>query len=59
MRSIGPSVTNSLFSLSIEKGYLGGHLIYYVLLVLAMVSIYIGSFLPKRLPLDKLNLYTK
>jgi len=53
MRGIGPSVANSLFSLSIEKGYLGGNLVYYVLLLLGMISIYIGSLLPKRLLLDK------
>jgi hypothetical protein len=42
MRGIGPSIINSLFSLSIEKGYFGGYLVYYVLLLLAIVSIYVG-----------------
>lgn len=48
MRGIGPCI-NALFSLSIEQGYLGGYLVYYILLLSAMVSIYIGSLLPKGL----------
>ncbi|KAF9468193.1 member of major facilitator superfamily multidrug-resistance, DHA1 sub-family [Collybia nuda] len=49
MRAIGPAVANSLFSLSIEKNYLNGYLVYYVLLAVVCVSVFIGSLLPQRL----------
>ena len=46
MRTIGPAMVNSLFSLSIEKGYLGGHLVYYVLVVLSGAALAFSSMLP-------------
>jgi len=46
MRTIGPASANSLFSLSIEKGYLGGHLVYYVLVVITGVALALSSMLP-------------
>jgi len=46
MRTIGPASVNSLFSLSIEKGYLGGHLVYYVLVAITGVALALGSMLP-------------
>ncbi|KAF4613471.1 hypothetical protein D9613_008004 [Agrocybe pediades] len=49
MRAIGPAVASSLFSLSIEKGILGGHLVYYVLTTFVGIALYIASFLPHRL----------
>ncbi|KAG6872736.1 hypothetical protein C0995_007057 [Termitomyces sp. Mi166 len=39
MRAIGPAATNSLFSLSIEKNYLSGHLVYYVLIAVALMAL--------------------
>ena len=46
MRTIGPASVNSLFSLSIEKGYLGGHLVYYVLVAITGVALALSSMLP-------------
>ncbi|EPQ54003.1 MFS multidrug-resistance DHA1 sub-family [Gloeophyllum trabeum ATCC 11539] len=50
MRAIGPAGANSLFALSIDpaRHYLGGHLVYYVLEVLAFVSICVALLLPKQ-----------
>jgi len=50
MRAIGPAGANSLFSLSIDQKhhYMGGHLVYYVLEVLAFVSIVVAAFLPRQ-----------
>lgn len=48
MRAIGPAAANSLFSLSIENNYLGGSLVYAVLICVACVSIAVGSMLPAR-----------
>ncbi|KAF9554755.1 major facilitator superfamily multidrug-resistance, DHA1 sub-family, partial [Agrocybe pediades] len=49
MRAVGPALANSLFSLSVEKKLLGGHLVYYVLIGVAGVALYIVSFLPRRM----------
>lgn len=48
MRAVGPALASSLFSLSIEKNYLGGHMVYYVLLILVSASIFVASFLPQE-----------
>ncbi|KAF8886047.1 major facilitator superfamily domain-containing protein [Gymnopilus junonius] len=48
MRAVGPAAATSLFSLSIEKGCLGGHLVYYLLMTLVGVALYISSWLPRR-----------
>ena len=53
MRAIGPAMANSLFSLSMEKGYCGGYLVYYVLLFLVSVSLYVGSLLPRHIHTDR------
>ena len=47
MRAIGPAAANSLFSFSIEKGYCGGYLVYYILMLVVLVSLYVGSLLPQ------------
>ncbi|KAF5309478.1 hypothetical protein D9619_012411 [Psilocybe cf. subviscida] len=44
IRAIGLVVANSLFSISIDKGYLGGQLVYLVLLSVAAMSIFIGHW---------------
>jgi len=46
MRALGPAMANSLFSLSIDKGYLGGYLVYFVLFLVVLVSLYVGWLLP-------------
>jgi hypothetical protein len=52
MRAIGPAAANSLFSLSIEKGYLGGYLVYCVLVVITAVALAFGSMLPRQMWTD-------
>ncbi|KAF9269399.1 member of major facilitator multidrug-resistance DHA1 sub-family [Marasmius fiardii PR-910] len=47
-RAIGPGVANSLFSVSMEKGYLGGYMVYYVLVCLCGLALLCASFLPSR-----------
>jgi hypothetical protein len=49
MRAIGPAAANSLFSLSIEKDYLGGWLVYYALMGLVGVSMIVASMLPRQI----------
>jgi len=52
MRAIGPAAANSLFSLSIEKGYLGGYLVYYVLVVMSGAALAFSSMLPRQIWTD-------
>jgi len=49
MRAIGPAMANSLFSFSIEKGFLGGHLVYYLLLILVCIALGVASLLPRHI----------
>ena len=49
MRAIGPAAANSLFSLSIEKGYLGGYLVYYVLVFISSGALALGLMLPRQI----------
>ncbi|KAF9468194.1 member of major facilitator superfamily multidrug-resistance, DHA1 sub-family [Collybia nuda] len=49
MRAIGPAAANSLFSLSIEKHYLGGYMVYYVLVGVVCAAVFVGSLLPRHL----------
>ena len=46
---MGPAAANSLFSLSIEKGYLRGQLVYYVLVVITCAAIALGAQLPQQI----------
>jgi len=46
MRAFGPAAASSLFSLSIEKNYLGGFLVYFLIMVMAVVSIMVACMLP-------------
>ena len=46
MRAIGPALINSLYSLSMKKGYLGGYLVYYILMLIGMICLHIGWLLP-------------
>ena len=47
MRAIGPAAANSLFSLSIEKGYLRGQLVYYVLVAISGADLALATRLPR------------
>ncbi|KAJ8496655.1 hypothetical protein ONZ45_g12369 [Pleurotus djamor] len=49
MRSIAPSFSTSLFSLSLQRNLAGGLLVYYVLLSLVVCGIYAALQLPKRM----------
>ena len=51
-RAIGPAEPNSLLSLSIEKGYLRGQLVYYVLVVISGVTLALGTMLPQQIWTD-------
>ncbi|KAJ7236260.1 major facilitator superfamily multidrug-resistance, DHA1 sub-family [Mycena haematopus] len=48
MRAIGPAAANSLFSLSMEKGYMHGYMYIYVLLIVTCVTLWVASLLPRR-----------
>ncbi|KAJ7595444.1 member of major facilitator superfamily multidrug-resistance, DHA1 sub-family [Mycena floridula] len=50
-RAIGPTMTNSLFSVSISHRYMGGWMVYYALLLVVAASLGAAYFLPKRLRL--------
>ncbi len=45
-RAIGPAGANSLFSLSLKQSFLGGYMVYYVLLATVCASLVVASFLP-------------
>jgi len=47
-RAIGPAIANSLYSISLAKGYMGGFMVYYVLMVIVFLSIWVGTFLPAK-----------
>ncbi|PFH51086.1 hypothetical protein AMATHDRAFT_75169 [Amanita thiersii Skay4041] len=47
MRAIGPAAANSLYSLSIDQGYLGGNLVYYILMGVVVVALYFSTLLPR------------
>ncbi|KAL0577973.1 hypothetical protein V5O48_004009 [Marasmius crinis-equi] len=47
-RAIGPAAANSLFSLSMKNGYLGGYLVYYILLGIAGMALMAASLLPRK-----------
>ncbi|KIK52652.1 hypothetical protein GYMLUDRAFT_1028530 [Collybiopsis luxurians FD-317 M1] len=47
-RAIGPAASNSLFSLSLRYHYLGGFMVYYVLLFIAVLSLVAASMLPRQ-----------
>ena len=47
-RAIGPIAVNSLYSISLAKGYMGGFMVYHVLMVIVFFSISIGTLLPTK-----------
>ncbi|KAF7336112.1 Major facilitator superfamily multidrug-resistance DHA1 sub-family [Mycena venus] len=48
MRAVGPALANSLFSLSMEKGYLHGYMVYCVLIGITCVALWVGAQLPTQ-----------
>ncbi|KAL0948631.1 hypothetical protein HGRIS_010438 [Hohenbuehelia grisea] len=48
MRAIGPAAANSLFSLSIDKQYLGGRLVYYILITMVGGATFVATLLPRH-----------
>jgi hypothetical protein len=57
MGTVGPAAANSLFSISLNNKYLGGYLVYYVLVALVCVAMMVASFLPQRLPGHSISLH--
>ena len=49
MRTVGPGLANSLFSLSIERQLLGGWLVYYVLIGIVGTAVCVAMQLPKQM----------
>ncbi|OCH95432.1 MFS general substrate transporter [Obba rivulosa] len=54
MRTVGPSIANSLFSLSIDQQhhYLDGNLVYWALGGLTFVALWVGTLLPAKVWVD-------
>ncbi|KAF9048748.1 major facilitator superfamily multidrug-resistance, DHA1 sub-family [Panaeolus papilionaceus] len=48
MRSIAPTFASSLYAISLQKGYLGGNMVYYVLLGMALVGLRLSFLIPKK-----------
>ncbi|KAH7924289.1 MFS multidrug-resistance DHA1 sub-family [Leucogyrophana mollusca] len=48
MRAIGPAAANSAYSISIEKQYLGGNLVYCVMTGMVLIAIGVGIMLPRH-----------
>jgi len=48
MRTFGPAIANSLFSISVERHSLNGWLVYWVLLAVTIASIAFSTTLPKN-----------
>jgi len=53
LRAVAPAVSNSLFSLSIDKGYLGGYLVYFVFVCSSVMALCAASFLPRDQVVNK------
>lgn len=47
MRSIAPTFASSLFSISLQRGFAGGNMVYYILLAMTFVSTRFSHMLPK------------
>ncbi|KAF5327029.1 hypothetical protein D9619_004781 [Psilocybe cf. subviscida] len=48
MRSLAPTFASSLFSISLQKGYAGGNMVYYVYLAVVLVGIHCATFMPAK-----------
>lgn len=49
MRAVGPAAANSAFSISIEKQYLGGNLVYFVMVGMVCMAMGVGILLPRTM----------
>ncbi|KAG2116925.1 major facilitator superfamily domain-containing protein [Suillus cothurnatus] len=49
MRAVGPAAANSAFSISIERQYLGGNLVYCVMAGMVCMAIGVGVLLPRMM----------
>ncbi|KAI6149248.1 major facilitator superfamily domain-containing protein [Pisolithus tinctorius] len=47
-RALGPASANSAFSLSIQRHVMGGYFVYWMMIVMASITLGIGFFLPKK-----------
>lgn len=54
MRAVGPAAANSAFSISIEKQYLGGNLVYCVMASMVCMAIGVGVLLPRNMYVNQL-----
>lgn len=48
MRTVAPTISSSLFSLSLQKQLLGGNLVYVVLFAVVLVGVRFSLSLPDR-----------
>ncbi|CAA7266807.1 unnamed protein product [Cyclocybe aegerita] len=48
-RAVGPALTTSLFSFSVQKNLLHGHGVYVVLAIFSCGAVYLGTLLPHRI----------
>ena len=53
MRTVGPATANSLFSFSIERGYLGGYFVYVILACLTCGALVVADMLPSKVWTDE------
>ena len=49
VRAIGPAMSTSLFALSVERDWLGGRAVYFILVTLCMLCLLVGRKLPVEL----------
>ncbi|KAG1781009.1 major facilitator superfamily domain-containing protein [Suillus placidus] len=52
IRAVGPAAANSAFSISIEKQYLGGNLVYCVMAGMVCMAMGVGALLPRTMWTD-------
>jgi hypothetical protein len=47
MRAVGPAAANSAFSISVERQYLGGNMVYCVMAAMVCMAMGVGVQLPR------------
>lgn len=47
-RAIGPALSTSLFSISVEKNILGGYGVYALLTIFSALALFLGTKLPEK-----------
>jgi MFS family permease len=48
-RALGPAVSTSLFSLSVEQNLLGGHAVYFILFIFSCLALLLAIQLPHEM----------